>query len=99
MSEDRSLDDFASTGSDEEETAGSGSAGTDPTEADSVDDDPAEADATATDPAPTDPADVDPAESTSTWTTDGADCDRCGATVSRRWHDEGDLVCADCADW
>lgn len=80
MPEDRSLDDFASAGSDEEDpAAGSGSAETDSTETDSTD--------------------VEPAESTSTWSAGGADCDRCGATVERRWRDGGELVCADCADW
>lgn len=44
-------------------------------------------------------AEADPAESTSTWTAEGADCDRCGATVSRRWHDGDDLVCTECTEW
>ena len=95
MPEDRSLDDFASAGSDEEDpAAGSGSAEIDSTETESTDVEPAE-----TDSADPDPTDVEPAESTSTWSADGADCDRCGTTVSRRWHDDGELVCADCADW
>ncbi|WP_281194964.1 hypothetical protein [Halorubrum sp. F4] len=85
MSEDRSLDDFASAG----EGEGNGEAETDSAEDDSVDVEPAE----------TDSADVEPAESTSTWSTDGADCDRCGTTVTRRWHADGDLVCSDCVEW
>lgn len=36
---------------------------------------------------------------TSTWHGDGADCDRCGARVDRRWRDGDALVCADCASW
>lgn len=36
---------------------------------------------------------------TATWTTDGADCDRCGESVSRRWRDGGTLVCAGCMSW
>ncbi|WP_096394550.1 hypothetical protein [Halorubrum trapanicum] len=46
-----------------------------------------------------DPAAVDPAVATSTWHADGAACDRCGEPVERRWRDEGDFVCADCASW
>ncbi|MFC5135640.1 MULTISPECIES: DUF7573 domain-containing protein [Haloferacaceae] len=45
------------------------------------------------------PTDVDPAESTSTWSTDGADCDRCGTTVTRRWHADGNLLCSECVEW
>lgn len=42
---------------------------------------------------------VDPAESTYAWSPSGATCDACGASVERRWRDEGDLVCADCKSW
>ncbi|SMO77062.1 DUF7573 domain-containing protein [Halorubrum cibi] len=80
MSEDRSLDDFASAETDEDASAD----GDDPTEDDSDEHGL---------------ADVEPAESTSTWSADGADCDRCGATVERRWRDGDGLVCADCAEW
>lgn len=80
MSEDRSLDDFASP------EGGEGNGG--------VESDPAEADS-----AEVDSTEVEPAESTSTWSTDGADCDRCGTTVTRRWHADGDLVCSDCVEW
>ncbi|QAU13600.1 hypothetical protein EKH57_13240 [Halorubrum sp. BOL3-1] len=42
---------------------------------------------------------VDPATATSTWHADGAECDRCGERVERRWRDGDALVCADCASW
>jgi hypothetical protein len=42
---------------------------------------------------------VEPAESTYSWSPAGATCASCGATVERRWRDEGDLVCADCKSW
>lgn len=41
---------------------------------------------------------VDPAEPTATWRADGA-CEACGATVERRWRDDGALVCVDCKGW
>ncbi|WP_327051292.1 DUF7573 domain-containing protein [Halomicrococcus gelatinilyticus] len=42
---------------------------------------------------------VDPAQATYAWVPDGAACDRCAATVTARWRDGDDLVCADCKDW
>lgn len=42
---------------------------------------------------------VRPAESTMDWTPDGAACASCGATVERRWRDDGRLVCLDCKQW
>jgi hypothetical protein len=42
---------------------------------------------------------VTPAESTYAWSPSGATCDTCGASVERRWRDEGDFVCADCKSW
>jgi hypothetical protein len=98
MPEDRSLDDFASAGTDGDDPAVEDGSG--------VEDDPAVEDGSGEDGSAVDddsdgpdPADVEPAKSTSTWSADGADCDRCGATVARRWHADGDLVCADCAEW
>lgn len=41
----------------------------------------------------------DPAVSTSTWTSDGADCESCGETITRHWLDDGAFVCADCKEW
>jgi hypothetical protein len=52
----------------------------------------------ATDGPPT-PADVEPARSTYTWSPGGAECAACGATVTERWRDNGQQVCADCKDW
>jgi hypothetical protein len=43
--------------------------------------------------------DPDPAVSTSDYRAGGADCKGCGATVERRWRDDGALVCADCKSW
>lgn len=85
MPEDRSLDEFAGTGSsDAEEPAadeGSGDAG-DGHDVERLDDDPGGDTATST-----------------AWTAAGAGCQRCGARVSRRWRDDGDLVCAECKQW
>lgn len=84
MPEDRSLDDFASAGTDTEDPdVETGS----------------DRDSTGGAPTEGDLADVEPAESTSTWTADGTACDRCGATVTRRWRDDADLVCPECAEW
>ncbi|EMA66609.1 hypothetical protein C461_11228 [Halorubrum aidingense JCM 13560] len=59
-----------------------------------------DSDDTATDPASDDtPTDVDPAVSTSAWIDAGTDCDRCGERATRGWFDDGDLLCADCAEW
>lgn len=63
-----------------------------------------DSDNTATDSASDDTAtdsasDVDPAVSTSAWIDAGTDCDRCGERVTRGWFDDGDLLCADCAEW
>ncbi len=44
-------------------------------------------------------AEAGPATSTSTWNTDGADCERCGETATRRWRDGERLVCAECKEW
>ncbi|OYR57456.1 DUF7573 domain-containing protein [Halorubrum halodurans] len=89
MSGDRSLDEFAAAG------AGGGDS-TDGSDSTDGDDAVAEGDPAVEDEGSND---VAPAESTSTWSAEGADCDRCGATVERRWRDDADLVCADCAEW
>ncbi|WP_066413472.1 DUF7573 domain-containing protein [Halorubrum aethiopicum] len=91
MPEDRSLDEFAPAGSGEDDPeVEDGSGGDDP----EVEDGPGEDGSNGHDP-----AEIEPAESTSTWSADGADCDRCGATVERRWRDDDGFVCADCAEW
>ena len=86
MAKDRSLDDFASSGTDGSETEAE------------ADPDGSETEAEA-DPSESDPTVVDLAESTSTWTAEGAACERCGVTVTRRWHDGGDVVCSECKEW
>jgi hypothetical protein len=94
MPEDRSLDEFAVDAADPDESAGT-------TDADAVDG-KERADGDAVDREETtdgDAVDVDPAVSMSTWTTDGAACDRCGDRVARRWLDDGALVCGDCKEW
>ena len=96
MSEDRSLDDFA-PGAEREATDPDGPSDA-PTEVDS-DDRSDGADSVDSDD-PGDGADsVDPATPTSTWHADGADCERCGERVERRWRDGDAFVCADCAPW
>jgi hypothetical protein len=39
------------------------------------------------------------AVSTTAFAPDGTPCEACGATVRRRWRDDGALVCADCKTW
>ncbi|MES3161149.1 MAG: hypothetical protein PPP55_06215 [Halorubrum sp.] len=46
-----------------------------------------------------DPSTAAPATATSAWTADGDDCERCGVTATRRWNDDGDLVCPACKEW
>lgn len=95
MPEDRSLDDFASAGTDD----GDAEAEADSAESDSAATAPSEEEADETTSDESIPTDVEPAESTSTWSTDGADCDRCETTVTRRWHADGNLLCSECVEW
>ena len=46
-------------------------------------------------------AKTEPAPPTATvvWSPEGGDCTDCGATVDRRWEDDGTLVCAACKSW
>jgi len=64
--------------------------GDDADEADAVDED---------EPIGSDAPDVAPAVSTYAWSPEGGACDGCGASVQRRWRDDGALVCADCKKW
>ena len=41
----------------------------------------------------------DPTHSTYGWTPGGAECADCGATVKRRWRDDGRFVCVGCKTW
>jgi hypothetical protein len=102
MPEDRSLDEFAGAGSEETEngqTAGEESedAGENDRAVDTESENGQAADANGHADR-FDPAD-DPATSTAAWTAAGAGCQQCGAQVSRRWRDDGDLVCAECKEW
>ncbi|WP_075937901.1 DUF7573 domain-containing protein [Halosegnis longus] len=36
---------------------------------------------------------------TAQFSPDGTPCEKCGAVVVRRWHDDGQFVCADCKNW
>lgn len=38
-------------------------------------------------------------EPTSDWSPDGAPCTNCGTVVSRRWRQDGELLCPTCKDW
>jgi len=82
---DRSLDDFLSDSGDSESD-------TDGSESESTDDEPEAGESVAT-------AEIDPAVATATASPDGAACEACGETVTRRWHDDGRYVCPDCKDW
>jgi hypothetical protein len=102
MAEDRSLDDFAAADADGDESAEPGTDGAegDPADTDAAVDAADPADPTAADAPDVDaPADVSPAVATSTWHADGAECDRCGERVQRRWREADAYVCADCASW
>ncbi|MGM0592706.1 MAG: DUF7573 domain-containing protein [Halobacteriota archaeon] len=48
---------------------------------------------------PTDTDAVDPAVSTYRWSPDGVACAECGEQVTKRWHDDGRYVCANCKEW
>ncbi|MFC6613971.1 hypothetical protein ACFQAS_03200 [Halopenitus salinus] len=84
MDEDRSLDEFANRDGDDGEAGGGG------IEVDDGAD--GEANEIGDD-------ERDPATATSTVSTSGSDCDRCGSTVERRWLDDGEYVCSDCKQW
>ncbi|MWV63748.1 hypothetical protein GRS48_02755 [Halorubrum sp. JWXQ-INN 858] len=107
MDDDATLDDFAADPDGDASDGDDANADADTdVNADGDTDVNADADTGANTDADTDPdtdpdtdADVDPAVSTSTWTTGGAACDRCGAVVERRWVDDGETVCADCTAW
>lgn len=92
MSGDRSLDEFVPSvqESDDESGQEAEAAGESGEETENEHSDESETDGQAA---------VDPAESTYAWTPSGATCDACGASVERRWRDEGALVCGDCKSW
>jgi len=91
MTEDRSLDEFA----------GSDTAESDGTDGEAVDGtvDSAAVDGDDASSAGDEIAGVEETRPTSTWTTTGADCERCGETGTRRWRDGDSLVCIDCKEW
>jgi len=62
-------------------------------------DDPGDADAMGADEGIEEPADAEPAAATYRWDPEGGACADCGATVERRWRDDGAFVCADCKEW
>lgn len=41
----------------------------------------------------------EPAETTHAFDVDGGACEACGATVERRWRQDGALVCPACKRW
>ena len=95
VTEDASLDQFASSGkTDESETDDS---------ADSDTSDAADPEESATQFEDADEPEVEPAVSTFTWSSEGGECADCGASIGRRWRSEGqkdgNLVCADCKEW
>lgn len=97
MTEDRSLDEFAGREVDESDASTD-----DERSGDAVTPDSSASDNSASDGSTSDGSTSDypePAVSTATWTADGADCERCGERVSRRWRDDAAIVCADCKVW
>lgn len=110
MSEDRSLDDFVDAAGNDD-TAGYDDAASNDDTADTDEDGDPVADASVgegEDAEPDTDADTEfdaptteamSAESTSTWASDGDDCDRCGRRVERRWRENDAFVCGDCKEW
>ena len=105
MSGDRSLDEFVS-GGDESSADVDGDTGDESSaevDDDSGDESATEVDGDAGDAVGSDTEEssetVTPATSTYAWSPSGTPCDACGASVERRWRDEGDLVCGDCKSW
>ncbi|PSQ53352.1 hypothetical protein BRD20_04030 [Halobacteriales archaeon SW_8_65_20] len=47
----------------------------------------------------TKPDATDDFPATTQFSPDGAPCEACGDAVTRRWHDDGGFVCADCKEW
>lgn len=94
MTDDRSLDDFVRGDGDDADDAGDDADDTgDDTEMETPPSDAAEDDAgDAGD-------DPEPARAVAAFDPDGAACASCGESVSRRWDDDGALVCADCKAW
>ncbi len=107
MAEDRSLDEFTAAGDDESNDRPSNdrTKSADREAADPGEQIEANEEIGGEEPVdeesgpPLDPDGVGPATSTSAWTTNGAACDRCGVRVTRRWADDGALVCSDCKTW
>jgi hypothetical protein len=101
VTEDASLDQFASSGKTDE----------------SEDDDSTDSEPISSEPADSESSDeadeqseelsdlsaVEPAVSTFTWSPEGGECADCGASAERRWRSAGqrggELVCADCKEW
>jgi len=84
MGEDRALDEFLD-GEDEAGDGGSENAGAG-----------GDAEADADGESESDEA---RAVSTTAFAPEGTPCEACGATVRRRWRDDGALVCRDCKAW
>jgi len=98
--DDASLEDFlggSERADGDDPTDGSESADRTTSE-DAADSDADSATATADTASDPDPG-PDPTHSTYGWTPGGAECADCGATVRRRWRDDGRFVCADCKAW
>ncbi|SHG67850.1 DUF7573 domain-containing protein [Halobaculum gomorrense] len=93
MPEDHSLEEFASA------DPGGSTDSTEPND-DAVDRVDADGDGADTDAAADATADaVNPAAPTYDHSPDGAACAACGDSVTRRWRDDSDYVCADCKEW
>ncbi|WP_276270637.1 DUF7573 domain-containing protein [Haloarcula litorea] len=89
MTEDASLDEFRDAGGDTETEGGDATAsGADAAAASDGDDTPTASDGS-----------VEPAATTYAWSPDGEACAECGTVASRRWEQDGSLVCPDCKDW
>ncbi|UIO99677.1 hypothetical protein Hbl1158_14300 [Halobaculum sp. CBA1158] len=88
MPEDRSLDEFAAETADGDDVGRGDDAG----RGDDGSDAHGDSDAPVVD-------DADPVSPTLDVSPDGVACAACGTTVTRRWRDDGDYVCADCKSW
>ncbi|MFA9517471.1 hypothetical protein ACERIT_09685 [Halopenitus sp. H-Gu1] len=89
MSEDRSLEEFTATN------------GTDDDGDEAESDDGGVENGDINDQDDTDNAGdgIEPATATTTVSSSGAPCERCGAVVERRWLEGNAYVCSDCKEW
>jgi len=101
MERDASLDDFLDTDPGDDDESGGKSQSDEARDNAAETSDEAASEATDAETAP-EGSTVEPARSTGRWDPEGAVCDACGASVTRRWREGGEaetFVCAECKSW